>query len=132
MVLVRELAQRLGSPHVDCRQDGAMLDASRRAGYLFNSTIAGIDQADACLLVGTNPRLEAPVLNARLRKRWRAGGFRIGRIGAVYPLTYPVEELGAGTDTLAALARGEIGFTETLRQAKQPMLILGMGALARA
>ena len=131
MVLVRELAQRLGSPHVDCRQDGAMLDASRRAGYLFNSTIAGIDQADACLLVGTNPRLEAPVLNARLRKRWRAGGFRIGRIGAVYPLTYPVEELGAGTDTLAALARGEIGFTETLRQAKQPMLILGMGALAR-
>ena len=76
MVLVRELAQRLGSPHVDCRQDGAMLDASRRAGYLFNSTIAGIDQADACLLVGTNPRLEAPVLNARLRKRWRAGGSR--------------------------------------------------------
>ena len=131
MVLVRELAQRLGSPHVDCRQDGAMLDASRRAGYLFNSTIAGIDQADACLLVGTNPRLEAPVFNARLRKRWRAGGFRIGRIGAVYPLTYPVEELGAGTDTLAALARGEIGFTETLRQAKQPMLIVGMGALAR-
>ncbi|MGE3290942.1 MAG: NADH-quinone oxidoreductase subunit NuoG [Geminicoccaceae bacterium] len=131
MVLVRELAQRLGTPHVDCRQDGAALDAALRAGYLFNSTIAGIDQADACLLVGTNPRLEAPVLNARLRKRWRGGGFRIGRIGAVHPLTYPVEELGAGPDTLAALARGEIGFAETLRQAKRAMVIVGMGALAR-
>ena len=70
------------APHVDCRQDGAKLDAARRAGYLFNSTIAGIDQADACLLVGTNPRWEAPIVNARLRKRWRAGGFKVGRIGA--------------------------------------------------
>ncbi|MFL5335285.1 MAG: NADH-quinone oxidoreductase subunit NuoG [Geminicoccaceae bacterium] len=131
MVLVRELAQRLGTPHVDCRQDGARLEATRRAGYLFNSTIGGIDQADACLLVGTNPRWEAPIINARLRKRWRTGGVRIGRIGAVHPLTYPVEELGAGTETLAALARGELVFAEALRQAKNPMLILGMGALAR-
>jgi NADH-quinone oxidoreductase subunit G len=128
---VRDLAERLGTPHVDCRQDGAKLDASRRAGYLFNTTIGGIDQADACLLVGTNPRWEAPIVNARLRKRWRAGGLKVGRIGAVHPLTYPVEELGAGTDTLAALARGEIAFAETLRQAKHPMLVLGMGALAR-
>ena len=87
-----------------------------RAGYLFNTTIAGIEQADACLLVGTNPRWEAPIVNARLRKRWRAGGFKVARIGAVHPLTYPVEELGAGTDTLAALARGELGFAETLRR----------------
>jgi len=131
MVLVRELAERLGCPNVDCRQDGAPLDASNRAGYLFNSTIAGIDQADACLLVGTNPRWEAAVVNARLRKRWRQGGFKVARIGTPHPLTYPVEELGAGTDTLAALARGELGFADTLRQAKKPMLILGMGALAR-
>jgi NADH-quinone oxidoreductase subunit G len=131
MVMVRELAERLGSPHVDCRQDGARLDASHRAGYVFNTTIAGIDQADACLLVGTNPRWEAPIINARLRKRWRAGGFSVARVGANHPLTYPVAELGAGTDTLAALARGEIGFAETLRQAKHPMMIVGMGALAR-
>jgi NADH-quinone oxidoreductase subunit G len=132
MVLVRELAERLGTPHVDCRQDGAKLDAAHRAGYLFNSTIAGIDRTDACLMIGTNPRWEAPIINARLRKRWRAGGARIGRIGAVHPLTYPVEELGAGTETLAALGRGELAFAEVLRQAKNPMLILGMGALARA
>lgn len=132
MVLVRELATRLGSPHVDCRQDGAALDASRRAGYLFNSTIAGIDRADACLLVGTNPRWEAPVINARLRKRWRQGGFKIARIGNPHPLTYPVEELGAGTDTLAALMRGELAFADALRQAKSPMMIVGMSALARS
>ena len=131
MVLVRELAERLGTPHVDCRQDCAALDASSRAGYLFNTTIAGIDKADACLLVGTNPRWEAPIVNTRLRKRWRAGGFKIGRIGAVHPLTYPVEELGAGPETLAALARGELAFADVLRQAQNPMLILGMGALAR-
>ena len=132
MVLVRELAQRLGTPHVDCRQDGARLAAGPRGGYLFNTTIAGIEQADVCLLVGTNPRWEAPLINARLRKRWRAGGFKVARIGDTHPLTYPVEDLGAGTDTLAALARGELGFADTLKQAKNPMVIVGMGALARA
>ena len=82
-----------------------------RAGYLFNTTIAGIEQADACLLIGTNPRWEAPLINARLRKRWRAGRLQ-GRPDRrrADPLTYPVEELGAGTETLAALARGELGF----------------------
>ena len=90
MVLVRELAERLGTPHVDCRQDGAKLDAARAGRATCSTrTIAGIDQADACLLVGTNPRWEAPIINARLRKRWRAGGLKVGRIGAVHPLTYP-------------------------------------------
>ena len=131
MVLVRDLAERLGTPHVDGRQDGAKLDASYRAGYLFNSTIAGIDQADACLLVGTNPRWEAPIINTRSAQALAGRRLKVGRIGAVHPLTFPVEDLGAGTDTLAALARGELGFAETLRQAKRPMMILGMGALAR-
>ena len=53
-----------------------------RAGYLFNTTIAGIEQADAVLMVGTNPRWEAPMINARLRKRWLMGGFKVGLIGA--------------------------------------------------
>ncbi|MEK0081660.1 NADH-quinone oxidoreductase subunit NuoG [Benzoatithermus flavus] len=131
MVLVKELAARLGTPHVDCRQDGAALDASTRAGYLFNTTIAGIEQADVCLLIGTNPRWEAPIINARLRKRWRQGGFKVARIGAVHPLTYPVEDLGAGPDTLQALLAGDIAFAETLRRAKNPMVIVGQGALAR-
>ena len=70
MVALKDLMAALGSPNLDCRQDGAQLDASSRAGYLFNTTIAGIEQADACLLIGTNPRWEAPIVNARLRKRF--------------------------------------------------------------
>ena len=70
MFALKLLAAELGSPNIDCRQDGAALDpAHGRASYLFNSTIAGIDQADAILLVGTDPRHEAPVLNARILKR---------------------------------------------------------------
>ncbi len=72
MFALKLLAGSSARPIIDCRQDGAKLDpALGRASYLFNSTIEGIEQADAILLVGTNPRLEAPVLNARIRKRWR-------------------------------------------------------------
>ena len=67
------------SSNLDCRQDGAKLDPRfGRASYLFNPTIAGIDDADALLIIGANPRKEAPVLNARIRKRWLQGGFPIG------------------------------------------------------
>ena len=69
MFALKELMTRLGSPNLDCRQDGAALDPRSRAGYLFNTTIAGIEQADACLIIGTNPRWEAPIINARMRKR---------------------------------------------------------------
>ncbi len=82
MLALKELLGALGSPHLDCRQDGAKLDAKNRASYLFNTTIAGIEQADACLLIGSNPRFEAPIVNARLRKRFLMGGFKIAAIGA--------------------------------------------------
>ncbi|MBN8934352.1 MAG: NADH-quinone oxidoreductase subunit NuoG, partial [Rhizobium pusense] len=82
MFALKSLLASLGSANVDCRQDGAALDPSLgRASYLFNSTIEGIEQADALLIVGSNPRYEAAVLNARIRKRWRRGGFPIGVIG---------------------------------------------------
>src|SRR5262249_21359430 len=66
-----------GATSVDCRQDGATVEAGCRAGYLFNTTLAGVERADACLLIGTNPRWEALLVNARLRKRYLGGGFRI-------------------------------------------------------
>ena len=131
MVLVKELASALGSPHVDCRQDGAKVAGGARAGYLFNTTIAGIEQADACLLVGANPRWEAPIVNLRLRKRWRQGGFRIGRIGAPVDLAIPVQDLGAGGQTLSDLLEGGHSFGEVLSGAKNAMLIVGPGAIAR-
>jgi NADH-quinone oxidoreductase subunit G len=132
MAALKDLMERLGSPHLDCRQDGARLDASVRASYLFNSTIAGIDRADALLLVGTNPRIEAPILNARIRQRWLAGGFPIGVIGPRAELTYDYDYLGAGAGTLRDVAAGDHSFAEALRAAERPMIVLGQGALARA
>jgi NADH-quinone oxidoreductase subunit G len=131
MYALKGLMTALGSPNIDCRQDGAALDPRLRASYLFNTTIAGIEQADACLLIGTNPRWEAPLINARLRKRWLTGAFRLGSVGPAPDLTYPVERLGVGPDTLLQIAGGGHPFATVLSQAKRPMLILGQGALAR-
>jgi NADH-quinone oxidoreductase subunit G len=131
MLALKELMTALGSPHLDCRQDGARLDPSARAGYIFNTTIAGIEKADACLLVGTNPRWEAPLVNARLRKRWLAGGFRIGAIGEPLDLNYRYEHLGAGAETLQRIAEGAGDAARVLDGAKNPMIVVGMGALAR-
>ena len=125
MFALKELMVALGSSNIDCRQDGAALDPSCRAGYLFNTTIAGIEQADACVLIGTNPRYEAAIINARLRKRWLQGGFRIGAFGPALNLTFPVATLGTGPQGLLDRAK------EFLKDAKQPMLILGQAALRR-
>src|SRR5262245_14591358 len=92
MFALADLFRRLGSRNVDCRQDGAKLDPRcGRASYLFNATIVGIERADAILLVAANPRLEASVLNIRIRKRWRQGGLAIGVIGERAALTYPYD-----------------------------------------
>ncbi|MEX2454325.1 MAG: NADH-quinone oxidoreductase subunit NuoG, partial [Rhodospirillaceae bacterium] len=131
MMALKDIMTALGSPHVDCRQDGAKLTAGARAGYLFNTTIAGIEEADACLLIGTNPRWEAALINARLRKRALAGGFRIGVVGPKADLTYRTEHLGAGPQTLKEIADGTHPFCEVLRSAERPMLIVGQGALTR-
>ena len=131
MFALKALLGGLGATSLDCRQDGARLDGSCRASYLFNTTIAGIERADSCLLVGTNPRWEAPLINARLRKRHLQGGFRVAAIGPAFDLRFPVEMLGDGGAALDALARGEHPWAETLRAAKSPMLVVGQGALAR-
>ena len=131
MVALKDLMAALGSPNVDCRQDGAKLEAGPRGSYLFNAGIRGIDLADAILLVGANPRWESPVLNARLRKRYLSGRCTIASVGPAVDLTYPVERLGAGPATLRDLVDGKLGFAEKLKAAKNPLIIVGMGALAR-
>ncbi|MBV9860121.1 MAG: NADH-quinone oxidoreductase subunit G [Alphaproteobacteria bacterium] len=128
---LKELLGGRGATSLDCRQDGARIDPRVRASYLFNTTIAGIEEADLCLLIGTNPRREAPLVNARLRKRFLRGGFKVATIGPAVDLTFPAENLGQGGEALAALAAGTQPWLETLRGAKKPMLVLGQGALAR-
>ena len=129
MKALKDLWAKLGSTNIDCRQDGAKLGGAR-SSYIFNSTIAGIEQADVILIVGSDPRREAPVLNARIRKRFRAGGLKVGVIGPRHDLTYPYDHLGAGTQTLSELVAGR-GFAEALKSAKNAMIIVGQGALTR-
>jgi NADH-quinone oxidoreductase subunit G len=130
MVVLKELMVRLESPHLDCRQDGAKLEGPR-CSWLFNTTIAGIEDADACLLIGANPRYEASLVNARLRKRWLRGGFAVGRIGSPGDLTYGARDLGAGPPTLEEIASGSHELCKVLEKAERPMLIVGPGAVAR-
>ena len=129
---LRELMASMGVRNLDCRGEGGnLVPALGRATYIFNPTISGIDRADAILIVGSNPRHEAAVLNARIRKRWRQGDVRIGVVGEAVDLTYPYEHLGAGPATLSELAEGWEGFAKVLAEAKRPMVIVGQGALAR-
>ena len=131
MMTLKDLMTALGSVHVDCRQDGAKVGRGEQAGYLFNTTIAGIDEADAVLLIGTNPRWEAPIINARIRKNYTNGGLTVGVVGPDVDLTYRTEHLGAGPETLRQIADGDHPFCDVLKNAERPMLIVGQGALAR-
>jgi NADH-quinone oxidoreductase subunit G len=129
---LRDLMSALNVQNLDCRQDGAKIGGGPRQTYLFNSTIAGVEAADAILLVGANPRWDAPVLNARIRKAWLASPLKIANIGVGVDLTYPVEQLGTDIGVLEAIADGSHAFAKVLKDAKRPMIILGAGALNRA
>ena len=131
MQALKDLMQALGSPHLDCRQDGAAAIPGQRSSYLFNSTVQGIEEADALLLIGCNPRWESPVLNSRIRKRWLAGGLQVGVIGEAHELGYRYDHLGTGGQTLRGAAAGRNRFCAVLKDASRPMLIVGAGALAR-
>jgi NADH-quinone oxidoreductase subunit G len=126
MFALKELMGKLGATSIDCRQDGSALDPSLgRASYLFNATIAGIDQADGIMIIGANPRKEAPVLNARIRKRWRASNLKIGVIGEKADLTYDYAYLGAGPETLATFVNHDKAKLE------RQLWLIGQGVLAR-
>ncbi len=124
---LQSLIGSLGSANLDARQDGTRLHPKfGRASYVLNAGIAGIEEATSLLIIGANPRREAPILNARIRKRWLRGDFKIQLIGEQADLTYDYDYLGAGTDTLADLA----GKAE--KAGERPMVLIGQGALARA
>ena len=118
MFALKDLLAKCGSVNL-APQGGAAFDfGAGRASYIFNPTIAGIEQADALLIIGSNPRKEAAVLNARIRKRWRSGQLKIGLIGAKADLTYAYDYLGAGTDSLGDLAAGKHSFADVLKARK--------------
>ena len=127
----KKLFNSLKCENLECRQDGAQIDADNRGAYLFNTTIAGIEQADALLLIGTNPRWEAPLVNHRIRKTWLRGGLQIANIGAELDFNYKYQQLGTSPEIVHEIANGTHEFSKILKNAKKPMLIIGNAALIR-
>ena len=120
-----DLFRSLGVSNLDCRQDGVKLGVGPRESWLFNSTLAGIGEADALMIIGSNPRLEAPVLNARIRRRWLSGKLQVGVIGEQADLGYDYNYLGAGPSAIGQFVKhGAIS-------KQKPAFLIGQGALAR-
>ncbi len=127
MFALKELMTGLGVTNLDCRQTGEAFDPSLgRAGYLFNATIEGIDQADAILIVGCNPRLEAPVLNSRLRRRARQPGVSVALIGEAVDLGFKYVHLGTDPGAIGKVLQSPPA------PAERAMIIVGSGAVSRA
>ena len=123
---LRELMKALGSANRDCREEGSALDpALGRSSYLFNSSIEAIEDADALMLIGANPRREAAVLNARIRKRWRGGEMPVAVIGEAADLTYKYHHVGAGAESIEQFVK------HPPAKAEKPMFIIGPGAYLR-
>jgi len=131
MFALKDLLAKCGSANVAVQGGDCFDPRAGRASYIFNPTIAGIDRADALLIIGANPRREAAVLNARIRKRWRSGQLKVGLIGPKADLTYDYDHIGAGTDSLSDLAAGKHSFATVLMAAKNPIVLVGAGAAAR-
>jgi NADH-quinone oxidoreductase subunit G len=131
MFALKELLAKFGSANLAVQGGDAFDPKAGRASYIFNPTIAGIDQADALLIVGSNPRKEAAVLNARIRKRWRTGQLKVGVVGARPDLTYAYDYIGAGTESLGDLAAGKHSFADVLKNAKNPIVLVGADAFTR-
>jgi NADH-quinone oxidoreductase subunit G len=122
----KDLFSKLGVQLYDCRQRGeAFAGIGDPAVWRFNQGIASIDEADCIVLVGSNPRLEASVLNARIRKRWLASGLPIATVGDVGDLTYPVVSLGNNPNILSSLAEGTHSFVTELAKSQKPLFIIG-------
>jgi len=128
---LKGLIKKLGSDNIDCRLNGEKINAFDRASYLFNTTITGIEEADACLLIGVNPRKDAPILNSRIRKRFLSKKLKIAAIGVNADLTYDYDNLGDNALALQNVLDGESRFSRILEQSEKPMLILGSDLLAR-
>ncbi|WND02410.1 NADH-quinone oxidoreductase subunit NuoG [Temperatibacter marinus] len=129
MLALKDLLASLGSKQIESRVDGAAIDGSVRGGYVMNSGIYGIEEADVLLIVGSNPRLEASVMNSRIRKAVRHLGLKVANVGSATDLTYAVDELGDDASILAAIADGSHAYAKTLKDAKKPMILVGQAAL---
>ncbi|KAJ4443327.1 NADH dehydrogenase Fe-S protein subunit 1 ndufs1 [Periplaneta americana] len=133
LVALKDLLNKLGSENL-CTEHTFPVDGSGtdlRSSYLLNTKIAGVEEADLVLLIGTNTRFEAPLLNSRIRKCYLHNDLEVAVVGPKIDLTYDYEHLGDSTDILESLARGNHPFAKKWAAAKRPMLVLGSDQLER-
>jgi NADH-quinone oxidoreductase chain G len=133
MVAVRDLFHRLGASNLQSRSDVySGLSTDLRSEYVMNSGLAGVEQADALLLIGSNPRMEAPLFNIRVRKAVVHNGLQVGVVGANANLTYKTQHLGNDLAVLQQIADGRHAFCKVLARAQRPMIVVGAHALQGA
>mmetsp|Transcript_6500 Transcript_6500/g.8992 ORF Transcript_6500/g.8992 Transcript_6500/m.8992 type:complete len:710 (-) Transcript_6500:330-2459(-) len=131
LMLLKDLMNKMGAENF-AWEDELDLRYDLRSEYLFNSTIEGIEESDSVLLVGTNPRMEAPLVNTRIRKCVIQNDLEVASIGPSMDLTYDIEDLGNDAKVLSALIDGSHPYAQTLKEAQKPLIILGLGALKDA
>jgi len=119
----------IGSTNFECRQDRIYINPQERMNYIFNSSINGIEDSDFILLVGTNPRLEATILNARIRKAYVKNKSKIYSIGDPGDLTYPYQNIGSNTSVIREIASGVHEISGKIKKSKKPIVIIGESAL---
>ncbi|XP_022998230.1 NADH dehydrogenase [ubiquinone] iron-sulfur protein 1, mitochondrial-like [Cucurbita maxima] len=131
MIALKDLLNRLGSNNVWCEGNGPQPNADLRSGYIMNSGIAGLEKADVFLLIGTQPRVEAAMVNARIRKTVRATHAKVGYVGLPTDFNYDHQHLGSGPQALVDIAEGCHPFCSILKNAKNPAIIVGAGLFER-
>lgn len=122
---LRDMMHRLDSDNISLGRNGLHIDNTVRGNYLMNSKIRGIEDADLLLLIGTNPRYESPVLNARIRKAVNKNGLEVGVIGSPYDLSYEYNHIGSSTKSLVDIIEGKHPFCSKIAKAKNPMILVG-------
>ena len=119
----------LGSQNIESRDNYSYLNPEKRENYLFNSSINGIEEADFIFLLGTNPRFEATILNARIRKSYLQNKTKIISLNEMGDLTFPYQSLDGNTETVKKIIEGKHEVSDLIKQAKKPMVIMGQSAL---
>ncbi|KAI9162421.1 hypothetical protein LWI28_027142 [Acer negundo] len=131
MMALKDFLNRMGSNNVWCEGTGTQPNADLRSGYIMNTSISGLEKADVFLLVGTQPRVEAAMVNARINKTVRANNAKVGYIGPVTDFNYDCQHLGTGPNTLMEIAEGHHPFFSAISNAKNPVIIVGAGVFER-
>lgn len=129
--LLKHLMNKVGCENLECRVDGAYIDATNPYGYLFNGGIDALDHADVILLIGTNPRTEAAIINSRIHKAVRNNRCKVGVIGPQIDVNYAYEHLGTTAQDVENLMRSRGGFAKLMKDGQNVSVILGTGAVQR-